>query len=55
MKRTRLKSELLATLRLGAGDTLAVVDVLAALVALPERTGKRGDVDRSRAPDNHGN
>ena len=37
MDRTRMKSELLATLSLGAGDKLAFANVLAALVALPNR------------------
>jgi len=55
MKRTRLKSELLATLRLSAADNLAVADVLAALVALPQRAGERRGLERPRAPDNHGN
>jgi hypothetical protein len=50
MNRTRLKSELLATLSLGADDKFAVADVLAALVALSDRAGDQRGLDQPSAP-----
>lgn len=55
MNRTRLESERLATLSLGAGVKLAVADVLAALVALPDRAGEPRGVGQPSAPRSHGN
>lgn len=55
MSRTRLQSELLATMSLSAGDKLAVAAVLAALFAYPNRAGEPRGVEWPHAPDDHDN